>query len=121
MNGNHFCLNEKRAHDLKKYREFAKPAREQKVTLKRRSKILDNKTKEMPSVFAEQIIESTVKTVYVEGLTDAGNKEKVKEICTQYGEVVEVQLPQSLGSKRKYFWLYYFYFSRKCPSLCGGD
>ena len=39
----------------------------------------------------------------MEGLTDAGNKEKVKEICTQYGEVVEVQLPQSLGSKRKYF------------------
>ncbi|CAL5323047.1 unnamed protein product [Camellia sinensis] len=52
-------------------------------------------------VILERLLE--VKTVYVEGLTDAGNKEKVKEICTQCGEVVEVQLPQSLGSKRKYF------------------
>ncbi|GFZ15229.1 hypothetical protein Acr_24g0014190 [Actinidia rufa] len=42
-----------------------------------------------------------VKTVYVEGLTDAWNQEKVKEICKPYGEVVKVTLSRSLGTKRK--------------------
>ncbi|KAA8533828.1 hypothetical protein F0562_031345 [Nyssa sinensis] len=46
---------------------------------------------------------SQVKTVYVEGLTDAWNEEKVKEICKQYGEIVKVKLSQSLGTKRKDF------------------
>ncbi|GMP24177.1 hypothetical protein CsSME_00001538 [Camellia sinensis var. sinensis] len=64
-----------------------------------------------------QEILSQVKTVYVEGLTDAGNKEKVKEICTQYGEVVKVQLPQSLGSKRKYFGFITF-TSRESALAC---
>ncbi|KAL7229579.1 hypothetical protein ACSBR2_008146 [Camellia fascicularis] len=64
-----------------------------------------------------QEILSQVKTVYVEGLTDAGNKEKVKEICTQYGEVVKVQLPQCLGSKRKYFGFITF-TSRESALAC---
>ncbi|XP_057482001.1 uncharacterized protein LOC130768908 isoform X2 [Actinidia eriantha] len=44
---------------------------------------------------------SQVKTVYVEGLTDAWNQEKVKEICKPFGEVVKVTLSRSLGTKRK--------------------
>ncbi|KAL7229574.1 hypothetical protein ACSBR2_008141 [Camellia fascicularis] len=64
-----------------------------------------------------QEILSQVKTVHVEGLTDAGNQEKVKEICTQYGEVVKVQLPQSLGSKGKYFGFITF-TSRESALAC---
>ncbi|KAL7001642.1 hypothetical protein U1Q18_002794 [Sarracenia purpurea var. burkii] len=48
-----------------------------------------------------QEVLSQVKTVYVEGITDAWNEEKLKEICKQYGDVEEVKLSRSLGTKRK--------------------
>ncbi|XP_058205222.1 uncharacterized protein LOC131319115 isoform X4 [Rhododendron vialii] len=44
---------------------------------------------------------SQVKTVYVEGLTDAWNERKLKENYKQFGEVVKVKLSRNLGTRRK--------------------
>lgn len=44
---------------------------------------------------------SQVKTVYVEGLTDAWNEGKLIENFKQYGEVVTVKLSRNLGTRRK--------------------
>ncbi|XP_057477022.1 uncharacterized protein LOC130764734 isoform X1 [Actinidia eriantha] len=62
---------------------------------------------------------SQVKTVYVKGLTDAWNQEKVKEICKPYGEVVKVTLSQSLGTKRKDYGFITF-TSRESALACVG-
>ncbi|XP_059666991.1 uncharacterized protein LOC132312588 isoform X2 [Cornus florida] len=55
-----------------------------------------------PMPHSEDVM-SQVKTVYVEGMTDAWNEEKLKEICKKYGEIVKVKLSRSLSTKRKDF------------------
>ncbi|KAI8564644.1 hypothetical protein RHMOL_Rhmol03G0197000 [Rhododendron molle] len=53
-----------------------------------------------PMHLNEEVL-SQVKTVYVEGLTDAWNERKLKENCKQFGEVVKVKLSRNLGTRRK--------------------
>ncbi|CAK9161052.1 unnamed protein product [Ilex paraguariensis] len=55
------------------------------------------------SMHPNEEVLSQVKSVYIEGLTDAWNEDKVKEICKQYGDVTEIKLSQNLGTKRKDF------------------
>ncbi|KAK9292558.1 hypothetical protein L1049_020532 [Liquidambar formosana] len=64
----------------------------------------------------EEII-SQIKTVYVEGLTDAWDEEKVKEICKQYGEIERVKLSRNLKTKRKDFGFITF-SSRESALAC---
>ncbi|KAI3854521.1 hypothetical protein MKW92_008203 [Papaver armeniacum] len=42
-----------------------------------------------------------VKTVFVDGLTDLWNEERLREFCKQYGEVEKVQLSRNLGTARR--------------------
>lgn len=55
--------------------------------------------------------------MYIEGITDAWNEEKVKEICKQYGEIIEFQLCKNLGGKRKDFGFITF-CSRESALAC---
>lgn len=65
---------------------------------------------------SEEVL-SKVKTVYVEGLTDSWDEEKVKEICKQYGEIENVKLSRSLKTKRKDFGFITF-TSRESALAC---
>ncbi|KAJ4954400.1 hypothetical protein NE237_011183 [Protea cynaroides] len=60
---------------------------------------------------------SQVKTVFVEGLTDAWDEEKLKELCKQYGEIEKVQLSRNLVKKRKDFGFVAF-TSRESAVAC---
>ncbi|KAJ4951384.1 hypothetical protein NE237_028216 [Protea cynaroides] len=60
---------------------------------------------------------SQVKTVFIEGLTDSWDEEKVKELCKQYGEIERVQLSRNLGKKRKDFCFVAF-ASRESAVAC---
>ncbi|CAL5323049.1 unnamed protein product [Camellia sinensis] len=62
-------------------------------------------------------LEETHRGWFNSDVDSLGNNENVKEICTQYGEVVNVQLPQSLGSKHKYFGFITF-TSRESALAC---
>ncbi|GAB4825989.1 hypothetical protein Ancab_008858 [Ancistrocladus abbreviatus] len=46
---------------------------------------------------------SKVKTVFVEGLSDCWDDEKLKRICGQYGEIEKVKLSRDMHSKRRDF------------------
>lgn len=58
-----------------------------------------------PPLHPSEKLLSQINRVYIEieGITDAWNEEKVKEICKQYGEIVEFQLCQYPDGKRKCF------------------
>ncbi|XP_043716166.1 heterogeneous nuclear ribonucleoprotein Q-like isoform X4 [Telopea speciosissima] len=60
---------------------------------------------------------SQVKTVFIEGLTDSWDEEKVKELCKQYGEIEKVQLSRNLGKKWKDFGFVTF-TSRESAVAC---
>lgn len=60
---------------------------------------------------------SQVKRVYLEGLTKAWNEEKVKEICSQYGEIIKINICRSPSTKRKDFG-FVTYTSREGALAC---
>lgn len=42
-------------------------------------------------------------TVHVKGLVKSWNVKKLKELCKQYGEIINVWLPRNFGAKHKDF------------------
>ncbi|KAF8413045.1 hypothetical protein HHK36_001019 [Tetracentron sinense] len=60
---------------------------------------------------------SQVKTVYLEGLTDSWDEERVKEFCKQYGEIENVQLSRNLVTKRNDF-AFVAFTSRESAVAC---
>lgn len=58
-----------------------------------------------------------VKKVYIEGISGDWNESKVKETCKQYGQIIEIQLYQNRGGKRKDFG-YITFSSRESALAC---
>ncbi|CAK7337091.1 unnamed protein product [Dovyalis caffra] len=58
-----------------------------------------------------------VTTVYVKGLVKSWNVEKLKELCKQYGKILNVRLPQNFGAKHKDFGFIVF-TSHKSARAC---
>jgi len=54
----------------------------------------------------------------VEGLTDDWTEEKLKEICKQFGEIVEIKLAQNLGNTRRKDFGFVTFASRESAQAC---
>ncbi|OVA18683.1 RNA recognition motif domain [Macleaya cordata] len=61
---------------------------------------------------------SQVKTVFVEGLTDSWNEEKLREFCKQYGEIEKVQLSRNLVTTKRKDFGFVSFTSRESAVAC---
>ncbi|XP_058181700.1 uncharacterized protein LOC131300065 isoform X2 [Rhododendron vialii] len=68
-------------------------------------------------IHPNQEVLSQLKTVFMEGLADSWDQEKVNGICKQYGEIVKVKLSRILGTKGKNFG-YITFVSRESAIAC---
>ncbi|KAI3969834.1 hypothetical protein MKX01_038302 [Papaver californicum] len=59
-----------------------------------------------------------VKTVFVEGLTDLWNEERLREFGKQYGEVEKVQLSRDLGTTKRKDFGFISFTSRESAVAC---
>eukprot|EP00262_Sarcandra_glabra_P015864 TRINITY_DN499_c0_g3_i2.p1 TRINITY_DN499_c0_g3~~TRINITY_DN499_c0_g3_i2.p1 ORF type:complete len:781 (-),score=224.86 TRINITY_DN499_c0_g3_i2:533-2875(-) len=70
-----------------------------------------------PSNPSEEAL-SQVKTVYVEGLPDSWDEEKLKEHCKQYGEIKKVQLSRNFTSTKRKDFGFVSFTSRESAIAC---
>lgn len=71
-----------------------------------------------PSMNPSEEALSQVKTVYVEGLTETWDEEKLKNLCEKHGEVEKIQLSRDLATVRRKDFAFVSFTSRENALAC---